>query len=343
MKKLLVMLLCVLCSYPALAKTEFFATIPVDVEAQDSVQAKDKAMLEAERQAFLEVAGKLTSEENVQKLSELSDDELSYFVQSVSVDNEKAGGTKYKADLTVQLNEPLLRDYLTENDMIKSEISEMVVVPIYKPLQSYALLWEENNEWRQQWLSKGLIKFGSQQLRAINDRYRQIDGLNGQAAQYMDGAIYEKISQIGGTERVYVVYAAEAPNGDLNIIVRDEKNKAEESFTVYNDGSGALMDKAIEKSVMFISNMERNAKNMSDVAVADSINAVYMYQNMKDWLDKSAVITGLPMVEGLETNSFGGGKVSFVLRYNGALDDLWQALQEQGISHEAVENHYVLR
>ena len=299
--------------------------------------------LEAERQAFLEVAGKLTSEENVQKLSELSDDELSYFVQSVSVDNEKAGGTKYKADLTVQLNEPLLRDYLTENDMIKSEISEMVVVPIYKPLQSYALLWEENNEWRQQWLSKGLIKFGSQQLRAINDRYRQIDGLNGQAAQYMDGAIYEKISQIGGTERVYVVYAAEAPNGDLNIIVRDEKNKAEESFTVYNDGSGALMDKAIEKSVMFISNMERNAKNMSDAAVADSINAVYMYQNMKDWLDKSAVITGLPMVEGLETNSFGGGKVSFVLRYNGALDDLWQALQEQGISHEAVENHYVLR
>ena len=343
MKKLLVMLLCVLCSYPALAKTEFFATIAVDVEAEDSVQAKDKAMLEAERQAFLEVAGKLTSEENVQKLSELSDDELSYFVQSVSVDNEKAGGTKYKADLTVQLNEPLLRDYLTENDMIKSEVSEMVVVPIYKPLQSYALLWEDNNEWRQQWLSKGLIKFGSQQLRAVSDRYRQIDGLNGQAAQYMDGAIYEKISQIGGTERVYVVYAEEAPNGDLNVTVRDEKNKAEESITVYNDGTGGLMDKAIEKSVMFISNMERNAKNMSDAAVADSINAVYMYQNMKDWLDKSAVITGLPMVEGLETSSFGGGKVSFVLRYNGALDDLWQALQEQGISHEAVENHYVLR
>lgn len=343
MKAIFVFLCCLMFSLPAAAKTEFFATVPVDVEAEDSVQAKDKAMLEAQRQAFLEVAGKLTSEENVQKLAELSDDALAYFVQSVSVDNEKAGGTKYKADLTVQLNEPLLRDYLSENEMIKSEITELVILPIYKPQQSYPLLWEESNDWRKQWLAKGLIKFGSMQVRTVSDSYRRIEGLNAEAALYMDSALFEKISQIGGTERVYVVYAGVEPNGDLNVTIKDEKNKEEENFTVYNDGGDNLFDKAIEKSVMFISNMERNAKNAADTVTADSINAVYMYQNMKDWLDKSAVITGLPMVENIETSSFGGGKVSFVLHYSGTLDDLWQALQEQGISHESVDNYYVLR
>lgn len=343
MKAFFLFLICGLFSLPAAAKTEFFATIPVDMEAEDSVQAKDKAMLEATRQAFLEVAGKLTGEENVQKLSELSDEELAYFVQSVSVNNEKAGGTKYKADLTVQLNEALMRDYLVENEMIKSEVSELVVLPVYKPQQSYPLLWEENNEWRRQWLSKGLIKFGSMQLRTLSEEYRKIEGLNGESALYLDSSVMAQISQISGSERIYVIYASVEPNGDLNVTVKDEKNKAEENFTVYNDGSDNLMDKAIEKSVMFISNMERNAKNAVDAVTTDTINAVYMYQNMKDWLDKNSVMSGLPMVEGIETNSLGGGKVSFLLRYTGTLDDLWQALQEQGISHEAVDNYYVLR
>ncbi len=343
MKTLIAFLCCIMFTAPASAKTEFFATIPVDVEAEDSVQAKDKAMLEAERKAFLEVAGKLTSAENVQKLSELNDDSLSYFIKSVSVDNEKAGGTKYKADLTVQINEPLLRDYMVENEMLQAETTDLTVIPVYKPLQSYPLLWEDNNEWRKNWLSKGLIKFGSMQIRTASEQMRHVDGLSADGALYMDSALFEQVSQAGHTDRVYIVYAQLEPNGDLRITVKNVKAGTEDVFTVYNDNTGNLFDKAIEKSVMYISNMERNTKTDTGTAATDSINAVYIYQNMKDWLDKNALITNLPMVENIDTKSFGGGKVNFSIRYTGSLDDLWTALQELGISHEHVENYYILR
>ena len=343
MKTLIAFLCCIMFTAPASAKTEFFATIPVDVEAEDSVQAKDKAMLEAERKAFLEVAGKLTSAENVQKLSELNDDSLSYFIKSVSVDNEKAGGTKYKADLTVQINEPLLRDYMVENEMLQAETTDLTVIPVYKPLQSYPLLWEDNNEWRENWLSKGLIKFGSMQIRTASEQMRQVDGLSAYGALYMDSALFEQVSQAGHTDRVYIVDAQLEPNGDLRITVKNVKAGTEDVFTVYNDNTGNLFDKAIEKSVMYISNMERNTKTNTGTAATDSINAVYIYQNMKDWLDKNALITNLPMVENIDTKSFGGGKVNFSIRYTGSLDDLWTALQELGISHEHVENYYILR
>jgi hypothetical protein len=89
--------------------------------------------------------------------------------------------------------------------------------------------------------------------------------------------------------------------------------------------------------------MERNTKTDTGAATTDSINAVYIYQNMKDWLDKNALITNLPMVENIDTKSFGGGKVNFSISYTGSLDDLWTALQELGISHEHVENYYILR
>ena len=132
MKRIVVGVIAMLLTFPAWAKVSYEAQIPVEVEAENSVKAKDKAMLEAQRQGFLNVAGQLTSAANVENLKNLSDDEILHFVQAVSVADEKAGGTKYKAVLTVQINEPLLKDYLAENNMIETEKTNLLVIPVYK-------------------------------------------------------------------------------------------------------------------------------------------------------------------------------------------------------------------
>lgn len=344
MKKLFLFIALWLLSMPAAAKTEYSTIIPVDIEAENSVVAKDTAMLEAQRQAFLEIAGKLVSTENVEKLSKLSDDSIQYFIRAVSVDNEKAGGTKYKADLTVQINEQLLKDYLAENGMIKLEAEKLLIVPVFKPhTNAYPLLWEDDNLWRQNWRSKGLIKFGAIEMRTIGDQFRNIEDLNAQNALYMPNSIYEQISNFGESEKVYVVYAEVLENGDLKITLKNEYSKAEDSFAVYNDGKSDIFDKAIEKSVMVISNMERESKNNDSENTEHILNAVYIYQDMKDWLMKSNMLAELPMVEGVDTKSFGGGKVNFSIRYTGSLQDLWNTLQENGFSHEASGNYYIIR
>ncbi len=326
------------------AKMDFAAEVNVDVTAEDAVQAKEQAMRQAQREAFIEVVSKLTDAENVVKLQELSDDEIVHFVRSVGVGDEKTGGNKYVAVLTVQLDEALLRDYLAENDMIEAETAELLVVPVFKPAESYnPLLWESDNLWRQSWFAKGIIKFGTMQIRTVGERFRDVNNLNADTALYMDSKLYETLSERNGSDKIYVVYAQTMSNGDLKIVVKNIKNKEEDSFTVYNDGSDNIFDKAIEKSVMFISNMERNARYNERPTAAGTINAVYMYENMKDWLGKSTAMDALPMVEGIDTKSFGGGKVNFTIRYTGALDDLWQALQELGLSHEAMDNYFIIR
>lgn len=333
-----------LLSLPAWAKIEYSVTVPVDVEAQNSVEAKDMAMLEAQRKAFLQTAGQLTNEENVQKLNELTDDAIAYFVQSVGVSDEKAGGTKYIANLTVQIKEDLLKDYLAENEMIQSDNIELIVVPVFQDRpDGYPLLWEENNEWLRYWRNKGQIKFGTMNMRALNDNYRNIDGLNAQGAMYMEPDVYTRIAEMSGSEDVYVVYAEKLPNNDLKVVIKAEKSKAEDSFTVSAGTDTDLFEEAIKKSVMFISNMQREVKNAGDVMAVNNINAVYAYQDMKDWLTKSKAIADLPQVEGIDTKSFGGGKVNFSIRYTGALDDLWTALQEIGFSHEMAGNYFIIR
>lgn len=331
-------------AFSAQAKLQFAAPIDVDITAEDAVQAKEQAMRQAQRQAFLEIAGKLTDDENVAKLNELTDDEIVHFVQSVGVNDEKIGGNKYVASLTVQLDEALMRDYLAENGMIEVETTELLVIPVFKPQNNYTpLLWESDNVWRQNWNAKGLIKFGTMQMRTIGERFRRIDRLNAETALYMDSGIFDAISNLNSSDKIYVVYAQTMPNGDLKITVKDEKNKNEDSFTILDDASGNIFDKAIEKSVMFISNMERRATYTANPTTAGTINAVYMYSDMKDWLTKNNALTNLPMVEAIDTKSFGGGKVNFSIRYTGALDDLWQAMQEMGLSHEAADNYYIIR
>ncbi len=344
MRSLFILIALVLSVMPAYAKIEYSVIIPVDVEAENSVVAKDKAMLDAQRQAFLEIAGKLISAENVEKLKALSDDSIQYFIRSVGVDNEKSGGTKYKADLSVQINDHLLKDYLAENEMIKLETDNLLVIPIFKPHpQAYPLLWEDDNVWRRSWQSKGLIKFGAMQMRTIGDQYRYIDNLSAQNALYMTNEIYKQISSINDSDKIYVVFAEPLENGDLKVTLKNEYTKSEENFAIYNDGDNNVFDKAIEKSVMMISNMERDAKLETSENTVHSLNAVYIYQDMKDWLLKSKVLSELTMVEGIDTKSFGGGKVNFSIRYTGPLQDLWNALQESGFSHEASDNYYIIR
>lgn len=344
MKRIVVWAAALLMAFPVWAKVNFEAQIPVEVEAENSVKAKDKAMQEAQRQGFLEVAGQLTSAENVENLKNLSDDEILHFVQSVSVADEKAGGTKYKAVLTVQINGPLLKDYLAENNMIDAEITNLLVIPVYKAMPRTApLLWEDSNVWRANWSSKGLIKFGTMEVQTAGARFKDVENLTAENALYMDSSLYNEISNRFGSDRVYVIYAESLENGDLKITVKNEKTKNENSFSVYNDGEVNLLDKAVEKSVMFISNMEREAESEKGSDAGGMLNAVYEYGNMKEWLMKSAAITALPQVDSIDTKSLGGGKVSFSINYNGSQDDLLNSFQELGLSYEASDNFYILR
>ena len=246
----------------------------------------------------------------------------------------------------MEINESLLKEYLAENEMIKTEAEELLVIPVFRRSpQGYPLLWEEDNLWRQNWHAKGLVKFGTMQMRTVGEEYRYaIEDFSAENALYMPDEIYRQIRQINnGTEKVYVVFAETQENGDLEITVKNEQSKAEDSFSVLRNDDSDIFDKAIEKSVMFIANMERAAKNNSADNTVKTIDAVYMYQDMKDWLLKSKVLAELEPVEGIETKSFGGGKVNFSISYTGSLDSLWDILQENGFSHEQTGNYFIIR
>lgn len=344
MIRIIVFICCLFFSFSAQSRSMNEVLVSVDFEAEDSVKARDLAMMDAQRKAFIGVAGMFTSTENVEKLSQLSDEEILYFVQSVGVVNERSGGTKYKADLTVKINDKLLKDYLAENEMIVVEVSELMVIPVYKMQNNtLPLLWESENHWMNIWKEKGVIKFGSMQIKTISDKFRNIADLTAENSLYMSDTLFNQIKELNDSDKIYVLFAERNENGDLNVTVKNERNKVEDSFAVHNDGESDVFDLAVEKTVMFVSNMERETEKSSVNGDEGFVNIVYVYQNMKDWLQKSNAMSKLPQIEALDTRSFGGGKVNFVIKYRGNIDDLWTALLDMGISHEQEGSYFVIR
>ena len=124
----------------AFAEVSFEAGVSVEKEAENSAVAKDEAMKDAYRQAFLNVAERLTTKENVEKLNELKDEQLIHFIQETDVVAEKSSGNSYRADLNIKINGELLKAYMLENEMIDPGDGELI--------QRYRI---DVEEWLEKW------------------------------------------------------------------------------------------------------------------------------------------------------------------------------------------------
>ena len=73
------------------------AEITVDVTAENASVAREKAMTEANRQAYTAVAKRVTTADGVRRLNELNDAQILNFIKEVSIISEKASNVRYIA------------------------------------------------------------------------------------------------------------------------------------------------------------------------------------------------------------------------------------------------------
>lgn len=123
--------------------------IQVDITADSAADARDKAILEAQRKAFEQLAGEVTGGRPAPKLS---DADITALVHDFSITNEKSSAVRYIATFDVRFNSARVRDVVgpfTAPAAVAAP-SPVVIVPV---LQSDAgqTLWDEPNPWRTAW------------------------------------------------------------------------------------------------------------------------------------------------------------------------------------------------
>jgi hypothetical protein len=323
------------------AEVSFFSNITAQAEAENSAVAKEEALAKAERQAFLEVAGRLTDEANVQTLDQLTDEQLQNFILEVSVVSEKNTSTSYQAELNIEINGSLLKQYMQENDMI--ELSAMpvdvVIIPVY--VNNVKLMWEDGNIWRKAWLDKGQIKSGNLNFKVLPDQTAYRDLMTADNAADLSPETYRQLSEAENTENVFTVTAVQAGRNTIVLVIKSFPGGIEKRIPVFVE-SGSPADKAIADTVSYITQALQPQTVVLN-AQRTKLTVSYEYPSLKEWLRVEKKLKQIPQIKAMDTGSVGNGHVQFEIDYAGQYDQLVKALEEQNLKLTESNGKYILQ
>jgi len=344
MKKFVLFFVCVLLTvFDVKAEVSFDAGVSVEKEAENSAVAKDEALKDAYRQAFLNVAERLTTKENVEKLKELSDEQILLFITETNVVAEKSAGNSYMADLNIKIDGDLLKQYMLENEMIEvvSAPADILLIPTYADMEYRGnVLFEDGNVWRDLLLSKGHIKAGQLNFEVIENTPSNSAFLTADNVLNMSDEVYEKIKFMNNAKNIWIAHAVRA--GLNNVVLVLKPYGGEEKRIVVNVQEGDPFENAIEEMVSYIV-YAMQQKDVDNSSFKSKINAVYTYQKLKDWLDLQKELNSVPQIKKIETGVMENGKVRFGLEFSGTLEMLQNVLKEKGFALKFENGVYVIQ
>lgn len=319
------------------------AEITVDVTAENASIAREKAMTEANRQAYTAVAKRVTTADGVRRLNELNDAQILNFIKEVSIISEKASNVRYIATLNVAVNEHILKTYMQENDIpfVIGSVANVLIIPTFREFKTDApMLWEADNLWRKAW-EQNPRAIGSARFFSIPANGSNYAALDAEKALRMDGMALDKIAFINNTKDIYVADAVYNGIEGLNVTLYSYRDGREESVSVPGDRSPQLFIDAINQISDHIYNQIKK-QNVVDRQNKYEITVLYSYAYLRDWLILEKQLKEIGYVNGISTAAVGSGKVQFKITYIGGFDKLLEALRSKYYNLKSAGDFYII-
>lgn len=315
------------------ASDERFAVeVQVDVTDVDASAAREKAMNEANRAAFVEVCKRITTAEGAAKLAGMTDAQLINFIKEVAVEEEKTSSVRYIATLKVVLNEDMLRQYMQERQIpVLIQSSRILVIPVFRENETAVpLLWESHNLWRLAWEKAprtGGVTFVP--LTAVGVNYAVIDA---EKALALDGASLDKLMRVNGTDEVYVLDAVADGNSGLLVTATsysgDKRTIRVERAT---DSAESLFEVAVAEVEKHLTQKIRQ-QSLTEGSQEKTAVLMFNFDNLRQWVEAETVLRSIPYVKDIEIQAMGTNKAQFKLVFLGNHDKLLYALRAKSFN-----------
>ncbi len=148
----LILSLFLLVSVPVLAQEAAVyrvADVTVDVTADNAAQARDQAILQAQRQGFDLLLIRLGAAKGNARVS---DESLAEMVKAFDLQKEHAASKRYTGTFTIHFKPEKVRAFLSERGTGFSEeqAAPYVVLPVVRTSER-DILWEDRTTWRDAW------------------------------------------------------------------------------------------------------------------------------------------------------------------------------------------------
>lgn len=312
----------------------------IDETAADEVAAKYAGIAKAQRQALQAVFRRIVPPEQYGTLPEVSDDVLATLVRDFDISDEKFGGGRYIATLSVRFLpgeiSNVLRSYGVAFAMTRSR--PVVVLPVINA-GSATRLWDDPNPWRQAWATvlpnPGLFSM-TMPIGDLSD----VATINESQALAGDRVALEAIARkydVNGT-MVAVATVGRKSNGATTVRV---------TMTFRNGGfDGATLDRSYEgqpgvamPTVMYqvvreiVRELEESWKdqNVLDFSHQERLSVLVPIDGLNDWLAVRERLSSMARVQSVSLARMTREEAEIDMVYVGTTDQLRQALAQQGL------------
>lgn len=316
--------------------------VHVDVTAKDSQEARKKAFLDGQQEAFKQLLHKLTRRSDIDP--DITPDSLDSLILSHTVESEKLSKVRYIADLTFHFDKAKVEKFLTEKEIEFHPYQErsILILPLLK-LGDRVLLWESENIWLEAWTdlphTPSPISF-----EIPEGNLQDIQDLSASEAVQKNVEEIHKLTHRYGADDVVVILYTRSPQTEETITLDD--------FTAwYVTSSGTVSSIPLDSQKEKISSLKEAALVFTkifdtfiqnqwamDKAEHKHIKAIVTIQDHAHWVSTREVLSQIPLIKNLHIESLARHQAEISFDYPGSSETLEEALRHKGFevksSHE---------
>tara|TARA_B100000686_G_C16785276_1_gene974787 strand:+ start:1058 stop:2455 length:1398 start_codon:yes stop_codon:yes gene_type:complete len=277
--------------------------VPLDKSASNAVEAKDLAIVEGQREAFVKLANRLLIDAPDEKISEMSDLEISSLINDFEINHEKFSSTRYQARMTVRFNEGAVKRKLSSYGTVQlaQENKDNLLILPYLNMGGRSTLWSEDNRWLQAWKASssrtGLVPLtiplgdtndmalvdetmiltsGKEEIRYLLEKYNAEDVLIPVAA-IKDQGVQVTIYSYIGTDLTALK--------TLRVDLMDSTDM------------DILLSGAVDEVKKYIDEDWKSRQKFSSVVQDNRAGLRIYFDSMRDWIETQRKIRALPEVQ----------------------------------------------
>jgi len=323
--------------------------VKVDVSDKDAVQAKLKAISDAQLKAFAVLARRLASPAAAKQLSALGRREIGRMMASLSVESEQTAPGRYIAQLTVRFLPEKVREAFRNAGIgiTEQQSPKIVIVPVWMGAEG-PVVWEDN-PWRKAWIDLKaensivpiIIPLGdltdSQAISVEEVIARHETKLGAIKIRYQADAILVAVATPESKNAIQATMTGSSPIGTIGF---DRLYKANDD----EDLDALALRVAQRFHTVMIDKWKKEGGRAPDADGPPQSFAISVpFSSVAEWNNIRIELLTTPGVTGVDVNSISENGAVVQLTYVGAFPDLQNALKVARLNLTLYSGQWVLQ
>lgn len=317
------------------------SNIRVDERANDEVSAKSTGIAKGQREALRTLFERMTLRADYDRLPTVTDEMVSQTLRDIAVSDEKFGGGRYLATLSVRFKPEEVRGILRGDGIPFAEVESRpnLLLPVYQNAGT-TVLWDEPNPWFDAWLERemptGLVPLvlplrdlsdistisadqavagDLARLQAIADMY--------DAFGTVVAVVQPSVDPVTNVPTLEATMTTQLPGEAARVATRTVRGTEAEAM-------GPLFQTAADELVIELEEAWKR-DNLEQPGSQQQIRVVVPVSKLGEWLDVKRKLSSVPSVKELTVARLSVREAEVDVTFLGQPDQLRRALAQKDL------------